>query len=241
VFPYAASGDALLKGPRGLRWLWRALQAMRKLRPSLLTSIINARNFFQLLVSADRRYGPIFNEALASLILKALSDAGWSTHDQPHRLTVIGYSGGVQMAIGAAPFLARHWRGPIGIVSIGGTIIAPAGLDYVDRLDHLTGSSDLAVRLAALLCTSRWPIALRSSWRRAEREGRIRSVNLGPIGHTGSRGYLGQSRSEKSRTYFEITLEATLESLSRPLSLRAPRGHIGPRHPAAASLINSRC
>jgi hypothetical protein len=225
VFPYAASGEALLRGPRIFRCLWRRLQALRKKHSSWLTSLINARNFFQLLVAADRRYGPIFNEALASLILDALVDAGWRQTDQAHRLSLIGYSGGVQMAIGAAPFLARRWRGPIGVVSIGGTVIEPAGMDYVDRLDHLVGSGDLAVRLSALMCASRWPIALRSAWARARRDARIHVVPLGRIGHTGSHGYLGMARPAGSaRTGFETTLTAMLASLSRPLSLRAPRG-----------------
>jgi len=228
IFPYAASGEALLQGPRLFRGLWRGLQALRQERPSLLTSLINARNFFQVLVSADRRYGPIFNEAIAALIFDALGEAGWNAHDQPHRLSIVGYSGGVQMAIGAAPYLARHWRGPIGIVSIGGTIIAPAGLDYVDRLDHLVGSNDLAERASALMSASRWPIALRSAWWRAVRDGRIHFVRLGHIGHTGAHGYLGMAPSTGAlRTSFETTLAATLASLARPLSPRAPRTRFG--------------
>lgn len=233
VFPYAASGEALLRGPRIFRWLWRALHTMRQTRPSLFTSIINARNFFQLLVSADRRYGPIFNAALASLIIKALQKAGWRD-DQAHRLSVIGYSGGAQMAIGAAPHLARHWPGPIGIISIGGTIIAPQGLDYVDRFDHLIGSSDLAARLAVLMCPSRWPIALRSSWWRAKKDGRIHLVKLDGVGHTGPRGYLGLAPLATLKTNVETTVAATIEALLRPLSPHAPRGrsaHLRRSHP----------
>lgn len=239
VFPYAASGEALLQGPRIFRWLWRRLRNMRRTRPSWLTSLINARNFFQLLVSADRRYGPIFNAALASLIFEALAQAGWRANDQAHRLSLVGYSGGVQMAIGAAPYLALHWRGPIGIVSIGGTIIASDGLDYVDRLDHLTGAADLALRLAPLMCVSRWPIALRSSWRRAESGGRIHIVKLGRIGHTGSRGYLGRVGSAHATANFGATFAATLACLRRPLTPRAPRARGGRAHRGAPALAKS--
>lgn len=232
VFPYAASGTALLGGARFFRWLWRALERMRATRPSVLTSLINARNFFQLLVSADRRYGPIFNDALASLILEALQDAGWSARQPPQRLTMIGYSGGAQMAIGAAAFLARRWRGPIGVISIGGTIIAPAGLDYVDRFDHLTGDDDLALRASVLMCAARWPIALRSPWRRAKRDGRLHIVQLGHIGHTGAHGYLGQATQPGAfKSNFAITLDATLASLTRPLPPRARRGRFAQRPP----------
>ncbi|HVV33325.1 MAG TPA: hypothetical protein VHC73_08875 [Vitreimonas sp.] len=226
VFPYAISGEALLSGPRFFRWLWRALRKIRQERRSWLTSLINARNFFQLLVSADRRYGPIFNEALAERIFAVLSEAGWRRYDPPSRLTLVGYSGGVQIAIGAAPFLARAWHGPIGIISIGGTILAPAGLDYVDRLDHLVGSQDLAVRISAIVSAARWPLALRSSWWRAIRSGRIHRVSLLGVGHTGAHGYLGAEGSN-SRSHLEATLAAVLAALSRPVFPRAPRARFG--------------
>ena len=120
VFPYAASGIPLLHGPRLFSWLWRALAAAPPdQRRPLLANLVNARNFFQVLVSADRRYGPVFNLALAGLIQDRLRAAGWQPSRDAH-LTLIGLSGGAQMAAGAADELADIFDGPIQLISIGG-------------------------------------------------------------------------------------------------------------------------
>jgi hypothetical protein len=187
----------------------------------LLAYLTNARNAFQVLVAADRRYGPIFSQALAQLIVDTLMAWGWD-ESAAQRLTLIGYSGGAQMAIGAAAHLASRCKGGIGVISIGGTILSSAALDFIDRLDHLTGSSDIAARLTGLMCSSRWLITVNSSWRRAEIDGRLTRLDLGPIAHTGSEGYFGQA-SHAGRSNLEATLSATLACLSRPVETRAPR------------------
>ncbi len=73
IFPYSVNNLALTGQPFfGRLWRW-ALR--RKLDgPALAGMLINVRNTFQCLISLDHRYGPIYNQATAEVILHG-SDA----------------------------------------------------------------------------------------------------------------------------------------------------------------------
>ena len=78
VFPYAPSGMPLLETPRLFDRLWRRVQALELYgRPTILSALINIRNIFQVMVSADHRYGPIFNQGAARVIETALVNDGY--------------------------------------------------------------------------------------------------------------------------------------------------------------------
>lgn len=215
VFPYAASGEPLLQAPRLFRWLWRKLDGTSGAHRPLIANLVNLRNFFQVLVSADRRYGPVFNGAVATLIFEALCGSGWNGGPtQP--ITLIGYSGGAQLALAASPILSRRiGKTPLSVISIGGTIVTTSGLDHVVRLDQLTASSDIAPQLAAILSPAHWPFMTMSPWSRAQASQRLQVVDLGDMRHNGPLGYLGENASARvDCPNWRVTLDAVLAALA---------------------------
>ena len=216
VFPYAASGEPLLQAPRVFRWMWRLAARRRKHRRTLLKYLIDWRNFYQVLVSADRRYGPVFNEAVASLMLRALVEEGWR-HGATQRVSIVGFSAGAQIAIASASYLGRLLDAPPAVVSIGGVILTTRGVDELARLDHLVSSADLLPRLSSFLSVARWPIAALSPWRKALRLGRLRMADIGVMHHSGPNGYLGEAASaQPDMQNWRVTLAATLTCLATP-------------------------
>ncbi|SDM78562.1 hypothetical protein [Maricaulis salignorans] len=214
VFPYAASGNPLLHGPRIFSRLWRALDAApaHQRRP-LLANLVNARNFFQVLVSADRRYGPVFNLALAGLIEDSLRAAGWQPGGGA-RLTLIGLSGGAQMAAGAADDLAGVFDGPIQLISIGGVIASTPGLNRLARIDHLVGSADRVEAAGVLAFPARWPLSRGSEWALARSSGRLKRIPLANVTHNGPRGYFGGAH-HGGRPQWEETVAIVMDCIER--------------------------
>ena len=222
VFPYAASGEPLLQAPRFFRWVWRLAAKRPNRHRTRLKYLIDWRNFYQVLMSADRRYGPVFNEAVASLMLSALLEEGWR-HGAGQRVSILGYSAGAQIAIASAPYLARWLDTPPAVVSIGGVILTTRGVDDLARLDHLRSRADLLPRLSSMLSIARWPVAALSPWRKALRLGRLREIDLGVMHHSGSKGYLGEATSARpDMENWRVTLFATLTWLATPVVEPAP-------------------
>ena len=214
VFPYAASGESLLQSPRLFGWLWRALApAPERARRPLRAYLINFRNMFQVLIAADRRYGPIFSSALKRIVVDALKARGWNA-DEPSHIVIIGYSGGAQMAVSiAGQFDAEPVS--VEIISIGGTIVDAKGVEHVTNLAYLTGRGDILPRVAAACSAGRWPLVFGSAWARAERGGRITRRDLGKMSHLGDRGYLGDAvQGKASLPNWEITLGAVCDFVS---------------------------
>jgi len=94
-------------------YMWKFVDKIRFADPrSLLGFFVNIRNITIVGVSADTRYGPIYNYGIANLLHDGLIANGY----QPRSgvpVTLIGYSGGGQMSVGAAGFL-RHALCPLG-------------------------------------------------------------------------------------------------------------------------------
>lgn len=192
VFPYSPKGLPLLASPRLFDRLWRRAQKFQiSERQTVLSVLINLRNIFQVMVSADHRYGPIFNQGAAGVIETALLENGYRRGGGAP-IAIIGYSGGAQVAVGAAPFLTERLRAPIDVISIGGVIASDPGLPFVRKLHHIAGDSDNIQRLGAILFPERWPLLGYSTWNTAKREGRIEMHQLDNIIHSGVKGYFGR-------------------------------------------------
>src|SRR5215471_17145106 len=105
VFPYSAAGVGLT-GARVFASFWQLLERMRLRGDALLSGLINIRNVFQVAVAADPRYGPIFASGVARVIAQHAVAAGYRPGGS-QRLVLLGYSGGAQVAVSAAPFLKQ--------------------------------------------------------------------------------------------------------------------------------------
>lgn len=216
VFPYSVTNRALT-GERVFAGFWRwALR--RKLGPRRLDQVagmlINFRNMWQVMVSADRRYGPFYDRGTAALMVRALEEAGYE-RGSGVPVTLIGYSGGGQVAVGATPFVAEALDAPVSVVSLAGVLAADPGLLAAEHVVHVVGERDRVVWLGAALAPGRWPVVPYSPWNEARRRGTLRTVTIGPCRHTGREGYLDdEARVADGRSYFDVTVDV-LASLVR--------------------------
>lgn len=192
VFPYSPSGQPLLASPRLFDRLWRRVQFFKlRERQTILAALINLRNIFQVMVSADHRYGPIFNQGAAHVIETVLLKEGYK-RGSGALVSIIGYSGGAQVAVGAAPFLSARLQAPIDVISLGGVLASDPGLNYVRCLHHFVGDRDGIERLGAVMFPDRWPAAAYSEWNAARRHGRVKIHKIPGMTHAGVNGYFGR-------------------------------------------------
>jgi hypothetical protein len=188
VFPYSAAGVGLT-GAHTFASFWRLLDRMRMGGDVVLSSLINLRNVFQVAVAADPRYGPIFASGVANAIVKSVTAAGFRPNGT-QRLILLGYSGGAQVAVGAAPFLRQLLGVSVHVISLGGVLDSDPGLSVVERLDHLVGDRDVMERVGRIVYPGRWPIARASAWNAARRSGVINVEHLPGMAHNTPGGYM---------------------------------------------------
>lgn len=207
VTPYSPLNRALAAHPRLGRW-WRLVAKRFRL-------LIFLRNIAQLLVASDRRYHDTYREAIAQTVLEHLTASGY-VRGSGAPLVLVGYSGGAEAAVSIAPIVqAALETPPITIVSIGGVVDARSHLPGVDHLYHFVSRNDWVEPLGRLVFPAHWPIARRSGWNVARREGRISVHRLDGARHTGKRGYLS---SKPCFPDGSSQLDRTLEAVSRVLT-----------------------
>ena len=200
--------DKPLTANRPLSFLWRIADSFRFKNPaSLFGLIVNVRNSLIVAVSADRRYGPIYNFGIARLMYQALMQRGY----QPERrtpITLIGFSGGGQMAVAAAPFLRRALNAPIDVISLGGVISGNVNLLRLEHLYHLSGDKDVVERIGPVMFPRRWAVFFLSYWNRAKRMGKVSLISLGPVGHQVPGGIMDpEQRLPDGRTHLQQTID----------------------------------
>ena len=210
IFPFTVRNDTLIER-RPTAWLWRWLARVRQERPSLVAKLIDWRNLTQVFVSMDPRYGPIYNKGVADKLTASLSGQGYVAGSK-RPVTLVGYSGAAQVALGAALYLAHDLQAPVTVISLGGVLGDDPALATVEHLHHLWGTHDVEARLAAVAMPARWPIAKRSRWNRAIMAGRLTQTCLGAMHHAGARGYLDPDTwTPEGRSYLEVTASTILE------------------------------
>jgi hypothetical protein len=189
VFPFSVNNNPL-DGDRLFRWLWVFLQRWRLRIPNnIFDVLIIVRNVAQTLVSADPRYGPVYNLGVASELARSLVRRGYPPM-QGRPIHIVAYSGGAQIGVGAAPYLKAQLGGPVRVISLGGVLTDDRGIEAVDRLVDFKGSRDHAMpALGWLLFPGRWRMLFFSPWNRARRQGKLRWLNCGPVAHIGGRDY----------------------------------------------------
>lgn len=212
VFPYAVENRGLSE--RATTWFWSRLQRWQRVPVAkVLSYLINLRNALRVLVSADPRYGPTYNLAVAQEIADSLDRHGYRWPERTP-VTIIGYSGGGQIALGASWYLAGVGM-PVSVISLGGVLSDDPALDRIEHLWHLYGSKDLLQRLGELVFPGRWPTARLSAWHAARRAGRITRRRIGPMRHTGGRDYFDRHITDAGGTsYRQLTVAALQEILT---------------------------
>ncbi len=210
VFPYSASNRELT-GERFFAWFWKTALKLKMNRLSLAGLVINLRNIFQVTVSADSRYGPIYNQGMAASIYTGLLENAYITNSKTP-ITIIGYSGGGQIAVGAAGYLKQIVKAPISVISLGGILASDASLLRLEHMHHLIGKKDRVQRLGYIFFPGRWPIIQYSSWNQAKNKGIVKFVDMGAVDHTGKNGYLdGKAKLPDGRSNFEQTVDIIVE------------------------------
>lgn len=213
VFPYSVTNVGLT-GERLFARLWRYIEAQRPRNPnSLWLFLVVIRNMFQVMVSADRRYGPIYNLGVAKEIWYSLWRHGYRPGTQTP-VTLIGASGGSQISVGAVTYLSKVVDVPIVIISLGGVIASDPGLLRLKQLYHLYGANDRTEKLGSIFFPGRWPLAFNSAWNRAKKRGLITVKVTGPADHVGKNSQFDQQAFvEDGRSYFQVTVDEVLQIL----------------------------
>lgn len=215
VFPYSVTNRGLLTGSRATTWLWERLRKVRRSKPFTgLHLLINARNFFQVFVSADPRYGPTFNLGVAQEVKRSLERHGYR-RGSGSPVVLVGYSGGGQIAIGAAWFLGMAGF-EVYTISIGGMLSDDPGLDRIRHLWHFYGSKDAMADSGRYLFPGRWATAPLSTWNRAVRDGRVTTEEIGPMRHNGASDYFdAKAVVPAGQTHAELTVAAMVRAIGQ--------------------------
>lgn len=216
VYPYSVTNNGLT-GQRQLAWLWRRIEKLRFKNPnSVLSLLVNLRNALQMLVSADRRYGPVYNLGIANEIYRVLREKGYRPeHKRP--VILLGWSGGGQISIGAAAYLAAL-PSPLYVISLGGMLSDDPGLEKLTHLWHLYGVADPLQALGGVFYAGRWPILPNSPWNQAMANGRIDIICLSAYTHNGKGNYFDMEtklpNDARGRTHGEKTLDTIVHILT---------------------------
>ncbi len=195
-----------LTGNRIFQSFWRWVEGEKEANSgSKWTFAVYIRNMFTVAISVDRRYGPIYNQGMAQLIYNSLLKYGYQPNSRVP-ITLVGYSGGGQVSMGALPYLKESLHAPIEIISLAGVLSGNTKAISLEHLYHLAGERDGIEQLAPTLFPKRRPIFFLSYWNRAKRRGQISMISLGPVAHNGPEGvldpdyYLPDGRSSLQQT-----------------------------------------
>jgi hypothetical protein len=209
IIPYSVS-NTQLTADNAFAWVWRWVDAFKATVPVVpIGFVVNLRNIFAVMMSADARYGPIQNRGLAQVLYDSLIFHGYQPGSGTP-ISLIGFSGGGQMSMGCVRYLQQATDAPIEVISIAGVISGNTGAMAVDKLYHLAGDRDPVEKLGFKLFPARWPIAPLSNWNKAKRRGRIVFISLGEIGHSGNNGPMSINlQLPDGRTPLQQTVDIT--------------------------------
>ncbi len=210
LFPYSVNNLPLTGQPFFAR-LWRRAMRRKLNGPVLAGYLINVRNIWQLMISADKRYGPMYNQAVAEVMVHGLRRYHYNPED-PRPIFLFGYSGAAQLAVGPAIYLKEWLRTSVYIVSMGGVFASDPSLTAADHVYYLYGQKD-AVHKWGMLAPGRWPMTMASDWNRARRHGKVTVIDMGEMGHTGRGGYLDHKMAFPDGTFYIDKTVATITEI----------------------------
>ncbi len=218
IMAYSVLNRPLDDDPMYARF-WSWVEVLRgRAKTAILGMFINIRNVMIVAVSADGRYGPLYNLGIAQVVYNALLQRGY----QPQSgvpITMIGYSGGGQMCAETGPLLKGALNAPLDIISLAGVMTGTCKFQKVDCVNHMFGSKDVIEPLGPIMFASRWPIMAHSNWNRALRRKKITVAHLGPVGHQVPGGLLDPDFTLPGGT---SALRQTLDHIHAILQAHAP-------------------
>ncbi len=217
IMPYSVLNRSLTSGFFSGFWqLVNWLRAKRFL--GILGMLINIRNMLVVAVSADGRYGPIYNQGMAQLIYNSLIDHGYQQGSRVP-VTLLGFSGGGEISMGAAPLLKQVLDAPMDIISIAGVFSGHNNILRLEHIYHLVGDKDRVEPLGSILFPKRWKLMFLSYWNRAKQRGAVSLISLGPVGHQTPGGVLDpHQKLPDGRTHLQQTLDWVIGILKEELS-----------------------
>ena len=222
VFPYSVVNQDLSQG-----WLTPLWEASKE-SDVLSNVLVQVRNLWRFAISADDRYGPVYNLSIANTIVERMNAAHpIARSKRPINLILLSTSGGTQVALGATAHL-REWinNARITVVSIGGTFEGRAGFNDTNHAYHLYGDRDWIETLPRVVFPARWNWVVGSPVNQAWQQGRYTVCNVGSQEHTGAEGYFGNAIAFNNTSYVELTLEQVdqlpLWSIEQPLTSSCP-------------------
>lgn len=207
VFPYSvANQDLNNKGLLNQLWQW-AKQADGWLKDADV--LIKIRNLWRFAISADDRYGLIYNQGIADTIIERMNAVYPlpRSEQKPLKIILMGTSGGVQVALGAVEYLEKWLNAQLIVVSMGGTFDGENGFKTVDQVYHLKGKRDWVEDIPKFVFASRWPVTVGSPFNQARRQGRYKALSSGSHTHDGEEGYFGLAIAPSGVSYVKLTLQ----------------------------------
>lgn len=225
VFPYSAANKGL-GGQRAFAPIWRFVTQVKGWQV-VGDILVKIRNLWRFAISADSRYGQIYNQGIASAILERMNAAHPIPHspDRPIKIILLGTSGGIEVALGAAPYVQQRLDAKITVVSLGGVFDGKSGFNAIDHFYHLRGRRDWIEDIGGIVFPSRWLWNVGSPYNQARQQGRYTASTAGPQTHDGPQGYFGQNQvGVQSMTYVDLTLQQVNQ-----LPIWSPQRSLPPR------------
>lgn len=214
-YPYSPVNEDLT-GKRFFSFIWKRLIENRKnlVKLRYILFIVNIRNLFQVMVSADKRYGPIYNFATAERIARVLKKNGCRDGDN---ICLIGVSGGAQVAVSSTVYLKNFLDCPISAITVGGILASDISVKQIERLYFIYGTRDLVEKCGLLFTPGRWLFAFNSFWNQAKRQGKIIFIRLERFKHNGKGSYNDDSYKEKNKkiSNMKIVTEEIIKILNQ--------------------------
>jgi hypothetical protein len=198
--------------------LWTWLHQWRLRVPNnVFDLLIVIRNVCQVLVSADPRYGPVYNLGVAREVSERLLQRGYPAHTGKP-VFLIAYSGGAQIAAGIAPYLRDNLGADVRMVGLGPVFTDDPDVAAVSSCLALLGNTDNFVPgLGWLFYPGRWSWLRHSAWNRWVASGKLRIHRCGPMWHVGRRDYFSRSALLENGTSFaDHCADLVAAELQRP-------------------------
>ena len=168
VLPYSVFNSSLTDDTRPLSRFWSYIEDLKE-KGNPIGFLVNVRNIFQVMVSADWRYGIMYNLGMAKILLRELVRHGYRPNSQIP-IIIIGYSGGGQVAAGTASLVGQTLDVPVTVISIAGVMAGSTDLSHVNKWVQVISDKDPVERLGAIMFPLRWRVAWFSRWNKAKQQ-----------------------------------------------------------------------